>query len=351
MPLPFRPMDVLKKQIVGSGSLPLQYRMHAELNFKELAQEILRSLRGSKSQAYLNKKLGFTGNQVYRWEKGLRHIDWSDFVEVCRVQNVDLLKIFQVHFGYKEKSLKGALLVEYFVGNLTMKDAVQVTGFSRSVLTKWMKETTSPQLHHILQLIEFPNQLLLTFVREVAGTYHFQSLEKYENHIQKLKEFYYAEPMLAGITAFLESSCFENKKEFVRAMAQTFHTDEGHIESLLKRMAQLGLIEDTKSVAKVKIRNVDTRGSFDGSLRLRKYWYRFALQTLEKLQPQQTHHLFPFVVFCISEKAEKKLREAHYHYLAQIKAIVGEDAGDKNIVRAIAISDVALTEVAEAKKP
>lgn len=321
--------------------------MHAELNFKELAQELLRSLRGTKSQAYVNKKLGFTGNQVYRWEKGLRHIDWSDFVKVCRVQNVDLLKIFQVHFGYKEKSVDGALLVQYFVGNLPMKEAVQTTGFSRSVLTKWMKGATSPQLHHILQLIEFPNQLLLNFLREVVGTYKFQSLEKYENHIQKLKDFYYAEPMLVGITAFLETSCFETKKEFVAAMAQTFQTSEEHIEGLLKRMVQLGLLEDTKSVSRVKTRSTDTRGSFEGSVNLRKYWYRYTLRVLEKLQPQETNHLFPFVVFCVSEKADKQLREAHYQYLARLRAIAEEDTGDKTVVRAITMSDVALNGVTQ----
>jgi transcriptional regulator with XRE-family HTH domain len=292
----------------------------------------------------LNRKLGFSGNQIYRWEKGLRSVDWADFVKLCQILNVDLLQIFKVQFGYMEKKLDSVLIVKHLLGPLKMKEAVEVTGFSRSILTKWMKGATSPQLHHILQLIEQPNHLILTFTKELGGEGRIDGLEKYKNHVQKLKEFHYQEPMLVGIVAFLETPRFDSKKEFVRAMAQIFRVDTARIESILERMVQMGLIKTDSDVSKVTVRTVDTRGSFEGSVGLRKFWTGYVLQTLENLSPQETSHLFPFFVFCVSEEANRKLREAHYQYASLLKAIIEEDCGDKTIVRAISIGDIELKE-------
>lgn len=316
--------------------------MSDELNYKILSQDLLRGVRGRRSQDYVNRKLGFSGNQVYRWEKGLRFIDWSDFVRVCALLDKDLEGIFRIQFGYREKSLESPQVVRHLLGSMKTPEAVRATGFSRSVLTKWMKGTTSPQLHQILKLLENPNRLLLPFVRELLGTVEIESLSKYEAQVQRMKDLYYREPVVAGLVAFLETSRFRDKKDFARRMAGVFRMDGARIENLLREMISLGIVEEAEFPAGAKIRSVDIRGSFEGALGMRRFWFGHVARALDDLRPRDEDHLFPFFIFSVSEEGSRKLREAHYRYASQLKAIIDEDAGDKKIVRAIAIGDVPL---------
>ena len=49
------------------------------MDVKTIAQDLLVKMRGKKSQAYVNRRLGYQSNQVHRWESGARIPTWEQW--------------------------------------------------------------------------------------------------------------------------------------------------------------------------------------------------------------------------------------------------------------------------------
>ena len=60
------------------------------MNFNLLREQLLKAVRGPISQADISQKLGFSFNQVYRWEKGITKITWCQFAKLAKACNIDI---------------------------------------------------------------------------------------------------------------------------------------------------------------------------------------------------------------------------------------------------------------------
>ena len=59
--------------------------------FKKISIDLLKLIRGKRSQQQMNDRLGHSFNQSYRWEKGITKISWPGFVEYCSAAGKPLL--------------------------------------------------------------------------------------------------------------------------------------------------------------------------------------------------------------------------------------------------------------------
>src|SRR5210317_1938034 len=83
------------------------------MEFKLIASEIIRSLRGDLSQEQLNRKLGFKTNQVYRWEKGHAKVDWEDFILLSQKLKLDLDLLLRSYFRFNGSARDIKVLFEH----------------------------------------------------------------------------------------------------------------------------------------------------------------------------------------------------------------------------------------------
>ena len=70
------------------------------LNYDLLAQQILIELRGELSQTQLSQNLGFSFNQVGKWESGVTNITWSDFIDICTDRKINWQESFNKTFSF-----------------------------------------------------------------------------------------------------------------------------------------------------------------------------------------------------------------------------------------------------------
>jgi transcriptional regulator with XRE-family HTH domain len=63
------------------------------MNYDALTSELVRALRGRRSQGAINRKLGRSSNAVHAWEHGSRSPRASDFFKLGRLAGVDVAHV------------------------------------------------------------------------------------------------------------------------------------------------------------------------------------------------------------------------------------------------------------------
>jgi transcriptional regulator with XRE-family HTH domain len=61
---------------------PSSPSLGAELDYQQAARDLVRALRGRRSQRALSRRLGYTTNVIYTWEAGRR---WPTAAEALRL--------------------------------------------------------------------------------------------------------------------------------------------------------------------------------------------------------------------------------------------------------------------------
>lgn len=58
--------------------------------YVELSRQLLRAVRGRRSQVDLSRRIGYRSNMVYRWEAGECAPSAASFLALCQKQRVDV---------------------------------------------------------------------------------------------------------------------------------------------------------------------------------------------------------------------------------------------------------------------
>lgn len=67
-------------------------------DYQLLATDLVRLLRGERTQRELSEQLGYSFNQVAKWEKGFTQIKWGDFLALAGVLGIPVEKHFRTVF-------------------------------------------------------------------------------------------------------------------------------------------------------------------------------------------------------------------------------------------------------------
>lgn len=87
------------------------------MDFHIISRELIRAIRGHRSQATLNARLGYKSNQVHRWESGSSRILWSDFVRFSGCCKISIESILRNEIGYNDDPQNGRKFFSYLIGH------------------------------------------------------------------------------------------------------------------------------------------------------------------------------------------------------------------------------------------
>lgn len=213
-----------------------------------LVREIIIALRGDLSQRSLSKKLGFTFNQVGKWESGFTHVKWDDFLNLCLQLNLPVENSFRLLFfgNYEKFSVTSSLLgLDKFLGLSSNLDYSE-----NKELKKWISGTVVPHFSSVLRALDTRPSVLIGWLSFFLDVSKVTSLKKS-----------YGEFLLRIDTVLSEPNCV-----YVNAALQLrFYKDlESHDEVLLASHAACSVSELRKTLILMKNQGII---SFDG----RKY--------------------------------------------------------------------------------
>lgn len=282
--------------------------MQSKHNYKKLRQELIRAIRGDKSQTFINKRLGYRSNQVAKWESGRGRILWPDFVSFCNVCHFNLRQPFPFLSG---KKFFHEDIISNYLRSYDKKVIIEHLNVSHATLSRWLSGALIPDLDIILRLLAFDNRLLA-----LANALSLNKLPSFKQYMEQ-----YDCTKLKGVSGFaniiyklIGSKQYRELKEHVDGFLATLLCINVNTEKqLLEILLQQGLLQKNPQSGKYDytILNMGLHTNEPLRIEARKYYidqFRKYLYYIEKNgKPGGLNFVAPFAVNMVTEETLEKI--------------------------------------------
>ena len=315
----------------------------AEFDPRRVSRELIRHLRGKRSQPEFSKRLGFQSNVVYTWESGRRFPETSVFLQaasqVVRDLPVRLLGFFRTtreQLGVRRITTPRAVqsIIESLVRGSAQRELARRVGVDRTTLARWINGKTEPRFFEFLQLVAAATQRPLEFVALFADPEVLPSTRAAFLDLKTQKELAYDLPWSHALLRALELDEYarmpRHRPGFLGRRIGLSLAAEEELLAELKRLGQIRWTGTHWTVARVL--TVDTRQDPERNRQLKAHWAQVGLQRLEEASAAEDA-LFSFNLFAIGEASFQRIRQLHLEYYGQVRAIIDEsDAADRVVL-------------------
>jgi transcriptional regulator with XRE-family HTH domain len=302
-------------------------------SYERLSVELLRALRGRRSQSGLSKRLGYRSNIVHRWETRQCWPSAARFLELCQRVGVDLRTSYARMAPRRPERLfaappASAAAVTALLGELRgrtpivqLADAMKVNRFTMS---KWLRGTAIPNLPYFLHLIDATSGRLLDFIATLCDPAALPSVAISWRQLQLARSVAYDEPWSHAVLRALQLERAAKAKDQLEFVAGRLGLDRAEVDRLLRVLGAAGQVSERAGRwTAAAAQRVDTSLDPERARTLKATWIRAAADRLEAGNPGA----FAYSVFEVSAADLLRLREVQLQYLREMLSIIGASQG------------------------
>jgi DNA-binding phage protein len=305
---------------------------NAMMRFERVARELMRSLRGRRSQVALSRRMGYRTNVAYAWEAGRDYPTALRFFEVAERVGVDVGEalarfyrrrpaVLDSHSSLNSEAV--AALLNELRGSMPVVELAARTGYTRFAIARWLNGSCEPRLPQFLALIEASSLRLLDFVAAFVDPTTLPSLEKPWLALEATRNAAHDVPWTQAVLHCLELPAYAALPEHVPGfIADQLGISLEEEERCLQLLLEIGQAQRNGGHYVVRqALAVDLRREDPISTRkLRSFWTRVALERLEA----GSGGVYSYNVFGVSNADLARLRELHANYFQQMRAIIAQ---------------------------
>lgn len=212
-----------------------------QLNYALLSQEIITYLRGKTTQRELSQQLGFSYNQVGKWESGATKLKWNDFLNLCQTLNIPMKTHFSSYLGVIEEDVNLEEIAFNLLNSYGLLDLKNKKILNK--LCKWAQTKTSFSLADFLELLDsYPSSLfswLMFFVDCSQISTIKKSFELFEVRMNAVAN----DPLLIYINAALHLQAYQVLEEHnEKLIAHHACVQISQLRKSLHTLCDLGII-------------------------------------------------------------------------------------------------------------
>lgn len=307
-----------------------------------LSRDLMRALRGNRSQPAFSRKLGYRSNPVYSWESGRRHPEVSLFLKAAMLGAVDRRDALSGFFDLPSEAFEGRRatsprtvmhLVQLLVGSTPKSQLAQQLGVDRTTLGRWCSGKTEPRLPDFLALVQLGTQRLLQFAALFADISQLASTRQWHEHFARQQRLAYELPLSHAVLRALELTGYRNLKQHSSTyLAGALGLSEAQVDRYLQELEAAGQAVRGESHYEVaEILTIDTREDPAKNRALKTFWAKEALERFASTRTDEAT-LFSFNLFAVSEAGFKRIRELHLTYYDQLRTIIEQSESADRVV-------------------
>ncbi len=301
----------------------------AQTDYEVIAGELVRALRGRRSQTNLSTRLGYRSNIVHRWEAGQCWPSASDFLGACARLRIDVAESFSAFYGRPPQWLDAtnaasAATVAAFLrdmrGKVPIKALAEATGYSRFSLSRWLKGKAQPNLAEYLCLIDAMSSRLLDYIATLTAPEKLPSVAARWVRRERARELAYRSPWSHAVLRALELDAYaaQGYRE-PDWLARALGMDPAQVAQALEALAASGQIEKRRGRwVPTNVTSVNTGRDPERARTLKGHWSRVAVERLEQGEPGMSG----YTLFAVSRADLQRLRELQLEYVRAMQAIV-----------------------------
>lgn len=293
-----------------------------------VARQLLRAVRGKRSQEAFSRRLGYSSNPVADWEAGRRFPTAAELLRACRLAGIDVAAAI-ARFTPAEAAEIGeatdddvAAWLRALRGNTALKDLAARTGESRYAISRWLEGRTRPRLPEFLALLDALTDRLSDFVAELVPIEEVPTLLPVHRQRHASRRLAFDEPWVAAILVLLETADYQSLSRHVPGwLSSRLEIAREVEERCLDRLVQAGIaVQDGERPYRIaEPLTIDARAEPEGMKRLKAHWA--ALGHRRATAPHDGD-LVSYNVIAVSRSDLERIREAHVRYFLEVRSIV-----------------------------
>ena len=179
---------------------PLPFELR--LDYQKLASQIIFQLRGELTQRSLSEMMGFSFNQVGKWESGATHIKWNDFFKLCEALKIPLERHLRYSFWTLDAEFNPLIALKAIDTNLNFISISDKE--SAHTIKKWLSGSQIPDFSEVLKLMGKRSAVLFGWLSLFVNCEKIELLQgPYEKFLKNMDSVL-SDPLVVYMNAALQ---------------------------------------------------------------------------------------------------------------------------------------------------
>lgn len=301
------------------------------MNFDRIASELLRAIRGKRSQLAFSRRLGYRSNIAARWEAGRCWPTAAGTLSALQRTGLDVRACLRAFFRIDRPWLTDldpctregvAALLGDLRGNVSIVEVAHTAGFSRFSVARWLHGDAQPKLPEFLQLIEALSLRLLDFVGVFTDPSKLPSLNEAWARHNAARDAAFERPWSHAVLRALELEDYRQRSQHQSSyLAQRLGIPAREVDRCLAVLDRAGQIARRGALwSPTDEGAIDLRSDTERLRNLKAFWLDVARQRLQ----DGVDGVFGFNVFACSQADLVALRELYLAYFHQMRSRIGQ---------------------------
>jgi hypothetical protein len=296
------------------------------VNADQAARELLRAIRGSRSQVAFARKLGYKGNPIADWEAGRRSPVASELLRACRVGGIDVDAAFARFHPGAAPALGDAgddgvaRWLDALRGGNPIGDVAARAGLSRFQVGRFLAGETRPRAPDFLVLVQALTGRMSDLVAELVPIASVPALEAEHTARTASRRLAFDEPWTEAVLRVLETTAYAALPAHLPGwLADRLGIDGATEVRCLEKLVAAGVLRwsGDRYVSAGPL-TVDTRARPEVVL-LKAHWAGVALA---RMKAPIDGDRFSYNAFSVSKADLDRIRELHLAYFREVRGIV-----------------------------
>jgi transcriptional regulator with XRE-family HTH domain len=300
------------------------------MDYELLAGDVLRALRGRRSQTAFSRRLGYTTNVAYAWEAGRRFPTAAEAFRAASRAGVDVRAAIEPFFRPQlpdelaklepTSSEFVAALLRAMRGPGAMQALAERTGLSRSAISRILSGKTQPRLPQFFQLVDATSRRLLDLLAGFVDVSVLPAAKIEWQRLEALRRLALENPLSEAVPRFLELDQYSQLPRHRPGwIAERLGITRSQEEKTLADLALAGVIRfDGKRWKLDRERSVDTSRMPRPPGRLRAFWTARAAERIAT----GGEGWFSYLVFGTDEATLAEIQELRLKFFRELRALV-----------------------------
>jgi DNA-binding phage protein len=308
------------------------------MNFRILASEFLRALRGKRSQSAFSKRLGYRANVSKVWEAGRRFPAATDMFRAAALKR-DLRDALGAFFFVKPRWLATidptsssfvAALLSDLKGERSIVDLAAASGLSRFAVARFLSGAATPRVPDFFALIEASSRRLLDFVALFVDPTALPSARDEWLRAEALRKLAYDHPWSEAFLRVVETEAYlapgDRRAGWI---ADRLGVDRDVEIATVAAMRAAGAIEKRGGRYHLdRGRSINTGSDRRAASRLKQFWSRVAAERIAA----GAEGNFSYSVFAVTEEDYQRLKELQRSYYRELLATLRRSPRAERVV-------------------
>jgi hypothetical protein len=306
--------------------------MSSPLDPVRLSRELIRAIRGRRSQVAFSRRLGYASNVAYTWESGKRFPAASEALRAAEQCGIDVDAAFRRFYRTPPAWLDGvsmstsvgvARFLQHERGKTPIVAIAARARANRFSVARWLDGAVEPRLPDFLRLVDAASLRLLDLVAELVDPSALPSAARAWLQLEAQRDLASALPYTQAVLRVLELDAYRAEPHHVPGfVARILGITLQEEEDCLNALARAGEIRLASGRWVTEEVTVDTRRTPESSRSLKTFWAEVALERLREGRPGR----FSYNVISVSEADLARLEEMHLAFFRSIRTVVADSA-------------------------